>query len=164
MQLLETLSFTTRSSRGSGMFSCELMRPPGAVQSLCTGLSHRRESPSGSHGSHRWTARPFMTDWGPRNCQRWKRSASPTTCLPKPWHLFFEPNFQTLLWKTTDTPLWTVLQYTYLYVLEQQPQVRLFSTDFSLSHTYTYKRKCTQSLYGGPIIPKINTLVSLNYL
>lgn len=164
LKLLEMLNFKTRSGQGSGIFSQEIMRTSGTGSSLCPGFSHRRESPSGSHSSHGGTERLFVTDGGPRNCQRWERSASSTTCLHKPWHPFFLSQIAKGFSENYRYPsvdcfpmhlsvwIWTATGAPLLY------------RPLSLSHTYTYKRKCTQSLHGGPLIPKINTLMSLNYL
>lgn len=165
MKLLEILDFKTRSSRGSGMFSPELVRALCTVWSLNTGFSHRRESPGESYGSPSW-AKGLFSDW----LESREQPEAEKTCL---FHCTFAQITKSLFWakftkaslETTDTPLlWIVLKYTYLYVSEQQPQVCLFPTDFSLSLAYTQKHKRTQRPHSGPVTPKINTLTSLNYL
>lgn len=133
-KLLEMSNFKISSSQGSGMFSPELTKT-GTVRCLCTGLSHRRESPSGSHGSHGWTERLCLTDWGPRSCQRWGRPASSTTCLPNHGIHFFEPNFQRLLWKL-QMPLRGLFSHVFLCMDSNSPRHAFFYRSVSLTHIH----------------------------
>lgn len=133
-KLLEMSNFKISSSQGSGMFSPGLTRT-GTVWRLCTGLRHRRESSSGSHGSHGWTERLCLTDWGPRSCRRWGRPASSTTCLPN-HGIHFLSQISRGFSENYRCPSVDCFPMYFSVWIRTAPGVPL-STDLSLSHTYT---------------------------